>query len=142
MKVLDILTVFKEFLRAEDDFQKISSWVTSYKGKHWFRAVQFRLNSRNVNSRDDQTLYTLNYCQTLSYHKETSCIMNINIEWKLKNIREGLKNGHHYEWNFVNKIGIQIWEFRFWPPPSSLKYPKLKVCRNWVSEVTTSLLLG
>ena len=70
LKVLDILTVFKEFLRAEDDFQQISSGITSYKGKHWFRAVQFRLNSRNVNSRDDQILYTLNYCQTLlSYIK-------------------------------------------------------------------------
>ena len=77
MKVLDILTVFKDFLRAEDDFQKNSSWVTSYKGKHWFRAVQFRLNSRNVNSSDDQILYTLNYYQTLftpqyefSYHQK------------------------------------------------------------------------
>ena len=34
LKVLDILTVFKEFLRAEDDFQQISSGITSYKGKH------------------------------------------------------------------------------------------------------------
>ena len=66
MKVLDILTVFKDFLRAEDDFQQISSGITSYKGKHWFRAVQFRLSSRNVNSRDDQILYTLYYYQTLS----------------------------------------------------------------------------
>ena len=34
LKVLDILTVFKEFLRDEDDFQQISSGITSYKGKH------------------------------------------------------------------------------------------------------------
>ena len=65
LKVLDILTVFKEFLRDEDDFQQISSGITSYKGKHWFRAVQFWLNSRNVNSREDQILYTLYYYQTL-----------------------------------------------------------------------------
>ena len=41
---LDILTFFKEFLRTEDDFQQNSSWVTSFNGWHWFRAVQFRLN--------------------------------------------------------------------------------------------------
>ena len=28
LKVLDILTVFKEFLRAEDDFQQISSGIS------------------------------------------------------------------------------------------------------------------
>ena len=90
MKVLDILTVFKDFLRAEDDFQQISSGITSYKGKHWFRAVQFRLNSRNVNSRDDQILYTLYYYQTL-----------------LWNIREDFKKSKRQrKWHCAKKGGV------------------------------------
>ena len=46
-------------------FNKSLLGFTSFNGKHCFRAVQFRLNSTNVNSRDDQSLHTFNYYQTL-----------------------------------------------------------------------------
>ena len=101
LKVLDILTVFKEFLRAEDDFQQISSGITSYKGKHWFRAAQFWLNSRNVNSREDQILYTLYYYQTLL------ALKYMLLETLAEHILEKLVNYLSYSINqLINKSSV------------------------------------
>ena len=40
------------------------------------------------------------------------------------------------------KLASKFGNSGFNPLTPSLKSPKLKVCRNWVSEMTPSLLLG